>query len=203
VSPWPAALDAAIKWAVPAFAGTCLTVVTVRHRAITDWRRKRAATRKAVEAMAEAFPTVTGQASLLVAEFQKLHRRMDSQDKDLGDLLAMNYGQFELSSTAPFVCDHEGRNTLANSAYGRMLHTGRDDLMGYGYRRFIPDVDLAGYLPKFQAAARDHREFESELCMRCADGAELRVRGRMVPPPRQQGPATHWIGTVTLLEGHC
>lgn len=202
--------DEAIKWAVPAAGGLFLTVVTVKHRAIMDWRRTREARNKSLDALLATWPTVVQEISETKAgagksteQFKALHARLDNQDQALADLLALNYGSFELSPTATFVCDNAGRNMMVNSAYARLLHTGRDELMDYGYRRFIKSSEVAAYLARFKGAAEEHREFECDLCMVRADGSEVRARVRMVPHPRNKGPATHWIGTLMPVEGEC
>lgn len=202
--------DEAIKWAVPALGGLFLTVVTVKHRAIMDWRRTREARNQSLDALLATWPTVMRQigeanesAGRTTEQFTALHGRLDTQDQALADLLALNYGSFELSPAATFVCDNAGRNLMVNSAYARLLHTGRDELMDFGYRRFIKSSEVAAYLARFKGAAEEHREFECDLCMVRADGSEVRARVRMVPHPRNKGPATHWIGTLLPVEGEC
>lgn len=204
------AVDEAIKWAVPAAGGLFLTLVTIKHRAIMDWRRTREARNKSLDALLATWPTVVQQiseagesAGRTTEQFAALHGRLDSQDQALGDLLALNYGQFELSPAATFVCDNSGRNLMVNSAYARLLHTGREELLEFGYRRFILSTEVAAYLARFKVAAEEHREFECDVCLVRADGSLVKVHIRMVPHPRQKGPATHWIGTIGPIEGEC
>lgn len=197
------ALDEAIKWAIPALGTAFLALVTVKHRAIMNWRRTREARNSALDALLSTWPSVVKQIGDTTESNVRITREFAAVHEALGDLLALNYGHFEHNATAMFVRDNSGRNLMVNSSYARLLHTGRDELMDYGYRRFIKPSEAAGFLGRFKVAAEEHREFECDVCLVKSNGDEIKVHVRMVPHPRQHGPATHWIGTVVPVEGQC
>lgn len=141
--------------------------------------------------------------SSMAAQVRKLTddiwARMDTQDKVLATVLAMTRGQFETSQAAMFVCDGTGQNADVNAAYAAMLGVGRDELMGLRWRSFIPSEQMPGYLARFESANHDHRLFDDEVSMRTRSGETLTFRVRMIPFPPNVGPATHWVGTLTVV----
>lgn len=213
--PIGAAIEEASKVVSAGIAAGLLGWIAFKRKSIANWHRQRKAHKAMQRSMWETWPTVVNsvadapeRAVRMTTQFQaltlqmqqmdsRLDTRMDAQDAALNEILAMNHGQFELSGQATFVCDNAGRNTLVNSAYARLLGVGRDDLMEFRYKRFIGSDDLAAYWPKFQSASDEHREFDSALWFTGNNGKRVHVCIRMVPHPRQQGPATHWVGTVT------
>ena len=209
-------VSSVIKWIVPALLTALLGWWAVKRTRWAESRAKRQATMQAIEEMAAAFPSVKALAAMADA-FPSLVLQL-GEAKDLGsevrdgltelnagmaDVLALVYGMFEMSDGPQFVCDSTGRNVMVNTAYAQMLRAGRDDLMDYRYKRFIAGAELKAYMGRFLEAAAEHREFEDVIEFCCADGSVFRARVRMVPHPRLKGPATHWFGTISVVEDAC
>lgn len=200
--------DAALATLVPMLIG----FFVVRTERFKAWRTGRKATREQLEAMASKwqgfesgiakhFEDINTSRLRVTGQFQTITARLDAQDRALATILSMTMGQFDMSPVASFVCEGDGRNTNVNSAYAAMLGVGRDDLMEYRYKRFIPSEILTAHMALFAQAAHDHREFEDEIAMIRIDRTALRVRVHMIPYPREVGPATHWVGTLTVIQG--
>lgn len=182
-----------------------------RTQRFKAWRVARRESKEQLQAMAakwqgfEAglerhFNDIDAARTKVTSQFKAIAERLDAQDRALATILSMTMGQFEMSPTPSFVCDPMGRNTNVNAAYATMLGVGRDDLMEFRYRSFIPPEVLGPHLALFDQAVRDHREFENEIVMVRADRTRVRIRVHMIPYPRELGPATHWIGTISALE---
>lgn len=211
MSQWDTFVSSAIEWSVPAGATALLAWLALKRKAIAAWRTRRQDHRANLEAMAAKWQSFEAKVQKqleehentrgrVTAQFKSISDRLIEQDKVLATILSMTLGQFEMSSVASFLCDGSGKNLNVNAAYARLLGVGRDDLMEYRYRRFIPVATLVPYLDRFSAAANDHREFEDEVEMRRGDGTLVRFRVHMIPYPREIGPATHWVGTLTVME---
>lgn len=203
MTPTEQAVTEAIKWGVPAGLAGIAGWLALRRARLVAWRRRRRDTQRALEAMAEGFPSLVmrlGEAHDLGAEVRE---GLSELNAGMADVLALVYGMFEMSAGPQFVCDSTGRNVMVNTAYAQMLRAGRDDLMDYRYKRFLAGPDIKAYMDRFLEASAEHREFEDEIHFCCADGTLFKARVRMVPHPRLKGPATHWFGTVTALEASC
>lgn len=188
----------------PALVGFIIT----RTQRFKDWRARRRQKAEMMAAMADRFGGVADKVDSLhdsvgrvTGEMRVIKSSLGDQDKVLATLLAMTLGEFEASPSAKFVCDASGRNTNVNAAYAAMLGCGREDLMDYRWRSFIPPPNLAPYLQRFAAAGADHRKFEDEIAMRRGDGTLLRLRVHALPFPPDEGPATHWVGILTPMPG--
>lgn len=134
-------------------------------------------------------------------QFTTITDTLTEQNKVLATILAMTLGQFETSATASFLCDSSGVNLNVNAAYAETLGVGRDDLLGFRWRSFIPAEQLLPYIARFKSANEDHREFEDDVEMRTNAGALIRFRVHMIPYPRdgRDGPISHWVGTLTKI----
>lgn len=171
---------------------------------VLGWWGYRREQRESFAAMVHGFPelrdmvrTASDAAQRCTGQIRAMDARLTDQDKVLATLLAMTLGEFEASSVPKFVCDTSGRNMNVNAAYAALLGVGREDLLDYRWRSFIPSDALTGYLARFQAAAADHRKFEDDVQMRRADGTLVRLRVHMLPFPPDEGPATHWVGILS------
>lgn len=206
------AVDARVFWDsfLAACAPVLLTFLIARSERFKAWRAARHAHKEQIQAMAEKwqsfeagiqkhFDDNDAARGRSTAQFKAIDDRLAAQDKALATILSMTMGQFEMSAAPSFVCETDGKNTNVNAAYAALLGVGRDDLMDYRYKRFIPPDVLTMHMALFEAANLDHREFENEIVMLKADRTPLRVRVHMIPYPRDIGPATHWVGTITLV----
>ena len=184
-------------------AGAVLLWMKRRYLSIAEWRRMREARRMAFNELPDR---VSGFADLLSGVSERTDRALavlDAQTKTLADqnrvlsnISAMIHGEMELDPTPRFICDNDGRNLNVNTAYARLVGCGRDELLGFGYQRFIPSNTNPGYVAEFDSAARQHRSLERSLRILRPDGTEVLANVRIVPHPESEPPAHYWIGVV-------
>ena len=175
-----------------------------RYLSITEWRKMREARRLAFNELPDR---VSGFADLLSGVSERTDRALsildahtkifDDQNRVLSNISAMIYGEMELDPTPRFICDNDGRNLNVNTAYARLVGCGRDELLGFGYQRFIPSNINPGYTAEFDSAAKQHRSFERSLRILRPDGTEVLTNVRIVPHPENEPPAHYWVGVVT------
>ena len=175
-----------------------------RYLSITEWRKMREARRLAFNELPDR---VSGFADLLSGVSERTDRALsildahtkifDDQNRVLSNISAMIYGEMELDPTPRFICDNDGRNLNVNTAYARLVGCGRDELMGFGYKRFIPNNINPGYIEEFDSASKQHRSFERSLRILRPDGTEVLANVRIVPHPENEPPAHYWVGVVT------
>lgn len=185
-------------------AGAAFLWVKRRYLSIAEWRRMREARRMAFNELPDR---VSGFAELLSGVSERTDRALavlDAQTKTLADqnrvlsnISAMIHGEMELDPTPRFICDSEGRNLNVNTAYARLVGCGRDELLGFGYKRFIPSNINPGYIEEFDSASKQHRSFERSLRIHRPDGTEVHANVRIVPHPEHEPPAHYWVGVVT------
>lgn len=194
---------------IPIFVGWLITR-TERFQAWWAVRKADALERKEMPAVigkiADNLAQLTESDTRRTAQFIAINAKLDehtetlkAQNVALGDIASMSYGQMEQDPMPRFVCDNDGSNRLVNTAYARMVQCGRDELMGFGYNRFIPDKFNPGYFAGFHDAASQHRTFEEEVVFCRPDGSMFMARVRCVPHPEHTPPATHWNGTIRFL----
>lgn len=198
-SPLLIAVDEAIKWGVSGTLTAVAGAALLWRTRIGNWFRTMQASRQSKQAMYLSWPTIVEEikAGRRTEQFEALSNDLLQIKDGMNDLLAMNYGQFDLSDTPAFVCDHMGKIRLVNTAYCKLLHTGRQELMDYGYRQYMTEDSQDEFVTRFRIATDEHRELDMEVTFHAGGGAFERGRLRMVPHPRLIGPATHWIGAVT------
>ena len=175
-----------------------------RYISFSGWRKMRAARRLAFNELPER---VSDFAKLLDGVREQSYRTLDvldshtktldDQNRVLGNMSAMIHGEMELDPTPRFICDNDGRNLNVNTAYARLVGCGRDELMGFGYQRFVPNDLNPGYADDFDNASEQHRSFERAVRIRRPDGTELPAQVRIVPHPENEPPAQYWIGVIT------
>ena len=185
-------------------AGAAFLWMKRRYITFRGWRKAREARRLAFNELPDR---VSGFAKLLdgvreqsdrTLDVLDLHTKtLDDQNRVLGSISAMIYGDMELDPTPRFICDNDGRNLNVNTAYARLVGCGRDELMGFGYQRFIPNDLNPGYVTDFENAGEQHHSFERAVRIRRPDGTELLAQVRIVPHPENQPPAQYWIGVIT------
>jgi len=124
-------------------------------------------------------------------------KTLDDQNRVLSNISAMIHGEMELDPTPRFICDSDGRNLNVNTAYARLVGCGRDELMGFGYQRFLPNGANPELIADFNTAAEQHRSFERAVRIHRPDGTEVHANIRIVPHPEHEPPAHYWVGVVT------
>lgn len=184
-------------------AGAVFLWMKRRYLSIAEWRRMREARRMAFNELPDR---VSGFADLLSGVSERTDRALavlDAQTKTLADqnrvlssISAMIHGEMELDPTPRFICDNDGRNLNVNTAYARLVGCGRDELLNFGYQRFVPADLNPMYLRDFEDAVTQHRSFEGTIKIRRPDGTVITTSVRIVPHPENNPPAHYWVGIV-------
>ncbi len=184
-------------------AGAVFLWMKRRYLSIAEWRRMREARRMAFNELPDR---VSGFADLLSGVSERTDRALavlDAQTKTLADqnrvlsnISAMIHGEMELDPTPRFICDNDGRNLNVNTAYARLVGCGRDELLNFGYQRFVPADLNPTYTNEFEDAVEQHRSFEGTIKIRRPDGTVITTSVRIVPHPENNPPAHYWVGIV-------
>lgn len=175
-----------------------------RYISFSGWRKMRAARRLAfnelperVSDFAKMLDGVREQSDRTLDVLDSHTKTLDDQNRILDSISAMVHGDMELNPTPRFIRDNNGRNLNVNTAYARLLGCGRDELLGFGYQRFITDDLNPGYADDFANAVKHHRSIERAVRIRRPDGTELLAQVRIVPHPENKPPSQYWIGVIT------
>ena len=185
-------------------AGAVFLWAKRRYITLRGWRKTREARRLAfnelpdrVSDFAKLLDGVRDQSERALGVLDLHTKTLDDQNRVLSNISAMIHGEMELDPTPRFICDSDGRNLNVNTAYARLVGCGRDELLGFGYQRFIPNLTNPDYIADFAAAAEQHRSFERSVRIRRPDGTEVLANVRIVPHPEHAPPAHYWVGVVT------
>ena len=184
-------------------AGAVFLWMKRRYLSISGWRKAREARRLAfnelperVSDFAKLLDNVREQSGQTLSVLDSHTKTLADQNRVLGNISAMIHGEMELDPTPRFICDGEGRNLNVNTAYARLVGCGRDELMGFGYQRFVPNDLNPTYINEFEDAAAQHRSVEGTIKIRRPDGTVITASVRIVPHPENDPPAHYWIGIV-------
>ena len=185
-------------------AGAVFLWMKRRYITFHGWRKAREARRLALNELpervsdfAKLLDGVCKQSERALGVLDAHTKTLDDQNRVLGNISAMIHGEMELDPTPRFICDNDGRNLNVNTAYARLVGCGRDELLGFGYQRFISNNINPGYVAEFDSAAKQHRSFERSLRILRPDGTEVLANVRIVPHPENEPPAYYWVGVVT------
>ena len=185
-------------------AGAAFLWMKRRYLSFSAWRKAREERRAVindlpmrVSGFAELLSGVSERTDRALSVLDAQTKTLDDQNRVLSNISAMIHGEMELDQTPRFICDNEGRNLNVNTAYARLVGCGRDELMGFGYQRFIPSNINSGYVAEFDSAAKQHRSLERSLRILRPDGTEVLANVRIVPHPENEPPAHYWVGVVT------
>ena len=185
-------------------AGAVFLWMKRRYLSISGWRKAREARRLAfnelperVSGFAKLLDSIREQSGQTLSVLDSHTKTLDDQNRVLGNISAMVYGEMELDPTPRFICDNDGRNLNVNTAYARLAGCGRDELLGFGYQRFMPNSLNPDYAADFANAAKHHRSFDRIVYIRRADGKQVTASVRIVPHPEHEPPAHFWVGVVT------
>lgn len=179
-----------------------------RYLSFANWRKVREERRAAfndlpmrVSGFAELLNGVSERTDRALSVLDAQTKTLADQNRVLSNISAMIHGEMELDPTPRFICDSTGRNLNVNTAYARLVGCGRDELMDFGYQRFLPIDQNPMFMQGFLDAADKHRSFESTLKIRRPDGTLLAAGVRIVPHPENDPPAHFWIGVVVAGTG--
>ena len=174
-----------------------------RYVSFSGWRKMRAARRLAfnelparVSDFAKLLDGVREQSDRTLDVLDSHTKTFDDQNRVLANISAMTHGEMELDPTPRFICDNDGRNLNVNTAYARLVGCGRDELMGFGYQRFVPNDLNPTHINEFEDAVAQHRSVEGTIKIRRPDGTIITTSVRIVPHPENDPPAHYWIGIV-------
>ena len=174
-----------------------------RYLSIAEWRRMREARRMAfnelpdrVSDFAKLLDGVREQSGRTLDVLDAHTKTLGDQNRVLGNISAMIHGEMELDPTPRFICDNDGRNLNVNTAYARLVGCGRDELLNFGYQRFVPADLNPTYTNEFEDAVEQHRSFEGTIKIRRPDGTVITTSVRIVPHPENNPPAPYWVGIV-------
>jgi PAS domain S-box-containing protein len=174
-----------------------------RYLSFANWRKVREERRAAlnelpmrVSGFAELLSGVSERTDRALAVLNAHTETLADQNRVLGNISAMIHGEMELDPTPRFICDNDGRNLNVNTAYARLVGCGRDELLNFGYQRFIPADLNPVYMDGYEEAVRQHRSFESTIKIRRPDGTVITTNVRIVPHPENGPPAHYWVGVV-------
>lgn len=154
-----------------------------------------------MDTMSELLESVVGQSVKAVGLLEDHTKTLGDQNRILGTISAMVHGEMELDPTPRYICGADGENLNVNTAYARLVGCGRDELLGFGYQRFITAALNPGYMMAFTEATRQHRSFESLIFFRRPDGKVVEAQVRIVPHPENEPPAHYWVGVITSAWG--
>ena len=188
--------------------GAALLWVKRRYISFAAWRKAREERRAAindlplrVSGFAELLGGVSERTDRALSVLDAQTKTLEDQNRVLGNISAMIHGEMELDPTPRFICDSTGRNLNVNTAYARLVGCGRDELMDFGYQRFLPIDQNPMFMQGFLDASDKHRSFESTLTIRRPDGTHIAASVRIVPHPENDPPAHFWIGVVVAGTG--
>ncbi len=189
-------------------AGAVFLWMKRRYLSISGWRKAREARRLAFNELPERvsdftklLDNVREQSGQTLSVLDSHTKTLDDQNRVLGNISAMIHGEMELDPTPRFICDGTGRYLNVNTAYARLVGCGRDELLDFGYQRFLPADQNPMLMQGFLDASSKHCSFESTLVIRRPDGTRIAASMRIVPHPEDDPPAHFWIGVVVAGTG--
>ncbi len=184
-------------------AGAVFLWMKRRYLSISGWRKAREARRLAfnelperVSDFAKLLDNVREQSGQTLSVLDSHTKTLADQNRVLGNISAMIHGEMELDPTPRFICDGTGRYLNVNTAYARLVGCGRDELLDFGYQRFLPADQNPMLMQGFLDASSKHCSFESTLVIRRPDGTRIAASVRIVPHPENDPPSHFWIGVV-------
>ena len=179
-----------------------------RYLSVAAWRKAREERRAAINDLpmrvsdiAELLSGVSERTDRALSVLDAHTKTLEDQNRVLGNISAMVHGEMELDPTPRFICDSTGRNLNVNTAYARLVGCGRDELMDFGYQRFLPIDQNPMFMQGFLDAVDKHRSFDSTLKIRRPDGTIIAASVRIVPHPEDDPPAHFWIGVIVAGSG--
>lgn len=153
-------------------------------------RREHPMMRDTLQQVSESMGRLTG-------EIRTVHRSVEGLKQEVAETKSVSMAVFEASPTPSFTCGNDGRVLYVNTALTTLLDLGRDDLLEFRLRQWIPAEQLDRYVQAFERARDEHRDMHHDVALNLRDG--MRVRIHMVPQPRESKPALHWNCTMELL----
>lgn len=98
-----------------------------------------------------------------------------------------------------FKCDMLGRNEWVNRSYARFIGCGAQELLGFGWKRFIRTHELERYNEVWQAAFRDGCEFEDTVEFTDVHREAVRLKISVTIITGDKNETIGYFGTVVAL----
>jgi len=103
------------------------------------------------------------------------------------------------SKNGYFFCDLHGKNSWVNRTYARLLDCGTNELLGFGWRKFIKTEELARYSKIWENAFKDGCEFEETVDFVNAHNQRIGLHISVSAVQNEKGETVSYIGQVTAL----
>jgi PAS domain S-box-containing protein len=103
------------------------------------------------------------------------------------------------SKAGVFFCDLHGNNSWVNRTYARFLDCGTNELVGFGWRKFIKTEELSRYSKIWEAAFRDGCEFEDTVEFVNAHGQKVAMHISVSSVMNELSLTTGYVGQVIAL----
>lgn len=98
-----------------------------------------------------------------------------------------------------FFCDNHGHNTWVNRSYARFLGCGTEELLGLGWKKFIPTDELEKYSKVWQTAFNDGCEFQYTVEFQNVQGQTVNLHVNVVAVKDTKGKTISYIGNIIPL----
>jgi PAS domain S-box-containing protein len=95
-----------------------------------------------------------------------------------------------------FRTDLEGHNKWVNRTFARLLGCGTNELLSYGWKRFIKTHELSRYNLVWKAAFEDGCEFDDIVEFTDASGDVINLKVSACPIIDDRGKVLSYVGTV-------
>ncbi len=103
------------------------------------------------------------------------------------------------SKLGVFYCDLEGRNVWVNRTYARFIGCGVDELLGFGWKKFIRTDELERYGKVWKTAFQDGCEFEETVDFLTVDHQKIRLHISVSVIKDIKGKTASYIGQILPL----
>lgn len=103
------------------------------------------------------------------------------------------------SKLGVFYSDLEGRNVWANRTYARFIGCGVDELLGYGWKKFIKTSELERYSKIWQTAFHDGCEFEETVEFQTVEHQKIRLHISVSVVKDAKDKTASYIGQILPL----
>lgn len=103
------------------------------------------------------------------------------------------------SKLGVFYCDLEGRNVWANRTYARFIGCGVDELLGFGWKKFIRTDELERYNKIWRTAFQDGCEFDETVEFLTVEHQKIRLHISVSVIKDIKGKTASYIGQILPL----
>lgn len=103
------------------------------------------------------------------------------------------------SKLGVFYCDTDGKNAWVNRTYARFIGCGVDELLDYGWKKFIRTDELERYTKIWKNAFHDGCEFEETVEFLTVDYQKVRLHISVSAIKDSKGNTVSYIGQILPL----